>query len=89
MDYKKSFEHMLLQDRNNNGKLTVVLLAGIALGGVISSLFTSKKLLKTVKENDEEPTMASVIEPSKAGIKEPRMINIKGSYTEMSNRLAN
>ena len=33
-------------ENKNNGKLTVALLAGVALGGWISSLFSSKKLLK-------------------------------------------
>ncbi|MEJ7559735.1 MAG: hypothetical protein WKF66_15605 [Pedobacter sp.] len=73
MKFKDSIAGLLAQDTKQSGKLTVVLLAGIALGGVISTLFSSKKLLKIQKGNSGGA----------------RTINIKDSYTEMSNRLAN
>jgi hypothetical protein len=73
MDNKNAIASLFKQNNKNNGKLAVVLLAGIALGGMISNLFSSKKLLKAQKGN------------TGGG----RTINIKDSYTEMSNRLAN
>lgn len=73
MNYKKTLETLFGQDTKNEGKVAVALLAGIAIGGVISSLFSSKSILKVRKGNT----------------KGARTINIKDSYTEMSNRLAN
>jgi uncharacterized membrane protein YciS (DUF1049 family) len=73
MNYKKSLETLFAQETKNEGKVAVALLAGIAIGGLISSLFSLKGILKVRKSNN----------------KEARTINIKDSYTEMSNRLAN
>jgi len=73
MNYKKTFEDLLSQNSKTDGKLAVALLAGIALGGIITSLFSSKNILKVRKGNTGEG----------------RTVNIKDSYTEMSNRLAN
>jgi hypothetical protein len=73
MSYKKTIEDLFSQNSKTDGKLAVALLAGIALGGIITSLFSSKNILKVRKGN------------TGGG----RTVNIKDSYTEMSNRLAN
>lgn len=73
MNHKKTLEDLFAQNSKTDGKLAVALLAGIALGGIITSLFSSNNILKIRKGN------------TGGG----RTINIKDSYTEMSNRLAN
>ena len=73
MDYKKSITNLLVEQGRNNGKLAVALLAGIALGGVITSLFSDKNILKI----------------RRGAHNGGRTIRLKNSYTEMSNRLAN
>ncbi|MFP5081793.1 hypothetical protein [Pedobacter sp. JCM 36344] len=65
--------NLFAQETKHNGKLAVALLAGIALGGIISSLFSTKKFMKIRREDTNSG----------------RMISLKDSYTEMSNRLAN
>lgn len=73
MNYKKKLENLFAQNSKTDGKLAVALLAGIALGGILTSLFSSKNILKIRKGNGEGA----------------KTINIKDSYTEMSNKLAN
>ena len=73
MDFKKSITNLLIQQGKTNGKLAVALLAGIALGGLVSSLFSSKSILNLRTDANGG---------GKTG-------NLKNSYTEMSNRLAN
>ena len=73
MDYKKSLASLLAKETKQEGKIAIALLAGIAIGGILTNLFSSKNILKVQKS-------------SKGGA---RMINLKDSYTEMSNRLAN
>ena len=73
MDFEKSITNLLIQQGRKNGKLAVALLAGIALGGLVSSLFSSKSILNLRTDANGG---------GKTG-------NLKNSYTEMSNRLAN
>jgi hypothetical protein len=73
MNSTKTILSHLSSNNKNEGKLAIVLLAGIALGGILSNLFSSKNILKLNRTN------------SRGG----KIVRIKDSYTEMSNRLAN